>query len=78
MNIWLKALILGICLAVVLTGTFFLGGAHACLNGGGDMVGFSCAKIEVLRACEQDGNQFLIEPNFNTEDGKMVYVPPPK
>lgn len=68
--------ILGVCLVIMVVGSFWVGGNYACKSAGGEVTKMfppRCADVEVVAACSELNMIFAINPRalecLNNETG---------
>ena len=51
--------LIGVCIGVVIIGSFFTGAIISCSNGGGTLKDITCVNPKVVGVCVQDGVMYL-------------------
>lgn len=58
LRVWGKYALMGLFGGVLIAGVFVLGAAVTCENGGGQLSKLSCINVDVVEACEFEGNLY--------------------
>lgn len=58
-----KMILLFAALVMLILGSFMFGAYTSCDNGGGKLLGFTCADLKTVGICEIDGQYFKVTEN---------------